>query len=89
MPREVRRYAAPGRCPQRDSRPATTACRAVPGAGPDRLPGLFVAAPLTACAVVFVKMLYVEDTLGDKTVEVEGETQAERLATTELGWQAG
>jgi hypothetical protein len=35
--------------------------------------GLFVAAPLTVAAVVFVKMLYVEDALGDGTVEVPGE----------------
>jgi predicted PurR-regulated permease PerM len=35
--------------------------------------GLFVAAPLTASAVVLLKMLYVEDTLGDETVDVPGE----------------
>jgi predicted PurR-regulated permease PerM len=35
--------------------------------------GLFVAAPLTTVAVVLLKMLYVEDTLGDQTVEVPGE----------------
>jgi predicted PurR-regulated permease PerM len=35
--------------------------------------GLFVAAPLTVAAVVLVKMLYVEDTLGDEDVEVPGE----------------
>jgi predicted PurR-regulated permease PerM len=34
--------------------------------------GLFVAAPLTVTVVVFVKMLYVEDALGDATVEVPG-----------------
>jgi predicted PurR-regulated permease PerM len=35
--------------------------------------GLFVAAPLTVVLVVLVKMLYVEDALGDQTVEVPGE----------------
>jgi predicted PurR-regulated permease PerM len=35
--------------------------------------GLFVAAPLTVCAIVLLKMLYVEDTLGDQDVEVPGE----------------
>jgi predicted PurR-regulated permease PerM len=34
--------------------------------------GLFVAAPLTVSAVVFLKMLYVEDALGDETVDVSG-----------------
>jgi predicted PurR-regulated permease PerM len=40
--------------------------------------GLLVAAPLTAATVVLVKMLYVEDTLGDQTVEVPGEPGKER-----------
>jgi predicted PurR-regulated permease PerM len=35
--------------------------------------GLFVAAPLTVVALVLVKMLYVEDTLGDQNVNVPGE----------------
>lgn len=35
--------------------------------------GLFVAAPLTVVAVVALKMLYVEDALGDETVDVPGE----------------
>jgi predicted PurR-regulated permease PerM len=35
--------------------------------------GLFVAPPLTLCAVVLLKMLYVEDTLGDHRVDVPGE----------------
>jgi predicted PurR-regulated permease PerM len=35
--------------------------------------GLFVAAPLTVVAVVFVKMLYVEDTLGEECVEIPSE----------------
>jgi predicted PurR-regulated permease PerM len=35
--------------------------------------GLFVAAPLTLCAVVVLKMLYVKDTLGDRGGEVAGE----------------
>jgi predicted PurR-regulated permease PerM len=38
--------------------------------------GLFVAAPLTVVLVVLVKMLYVEDALGDQTVEVPGEGQS-------------
>ena len=36
--------------------------------------GLFVAAPLTVCGVVLLKMLYVEDTLGDETVRRAGRT---------------
>lgn len=35
--------------------------------------GLFVAAPLTVSAMVLLKMLYVEDTLGDQSVNVPGE----------------
>jgi predicted PurR-regulated permease PerM len=35
--------------------------------------GLFVAAPLTVVGLVLVKMLYVEDALGDETVDVPGE----------------
>lgn len=35
--------------------------------------GLFVAAPLTVMLVVLLKMLYVEDTLGDEAVDVPGE----------------
>jgi predicted PurR-regulated permease PerM len=35
--------------------------------------GLFVAAPLTVAAMVLLKMLYVEDTLGDEAVNVPGE----------------
>ncbi len=38
--------------------------------------GLFVAAPLTVAAVVAVKMLYIEDELGDQSVEVLGETKS-------------
>jgi predicted PurR-regulated permease PerM len=37
--------------------------------------GLFVAAPLTVVFVVLVKMLYIEDALGDETVEVPGEAE--------------
>ena len=37
------------------------------------LMGLFVAAPLTVAGVVLLKMLYVEDTLGDQAVDVPGE----------------
>jgi predicted PurR-regulated permease PerM len=37
------------------------------------LMGLFVAAPLTVAMVVLLKMLYVEDTLGDQAVQVPGE----------------
>jgi hypothetical protein len=35
--------------------------------------GLFVAAPLTVVLVVLVKMRYIEDALGDDTVDVPGE----------------
>jgi predicted PurR-regulated permease PerM len=35
--------------------------------------GLFVAAPLTVATTVLLKMLYVEDTLGDEAVDVPGE----------------
>jgi len=35
--------------------------------------GLFVAAPLTVVVMVLLKMLYVEDTLGDEQVDVPGE----------------
>ncbi len=40
--------------------------------------GLFVAAPLTVTLVVLLKMLYVEDTLGDESVNVPGEPGNER-----------
>jgi predicted PurR-regulated permease PerM len=40
--------------------------------------GLLVAAPLTLCAVVLMKMLYVEDTLGDQAIDVPGEPGNER-----------
>jgi predicted PurR-regulated permease PerM len=43
--------------------------------------GLFVAAPLTVCGVVLLKMLYVEDTLGDETVHVPGEPASDQNAT--------
>jgi predicted PurR-regulated permease PerM len=39
--------------------------------------GLFVAAPLTAVVFVILKMLYVEDTLGDQQVDVPGEPEHE------------
>jgi hypothetical protein len=35
--------------------------------------GLLVAAPLALVAMVLVKMLYVEDRLGDHDIEVPGE----------------
>lgn len=38
--------------------------------------GLVLATPLTAAAMVLVKMLYVEDVLGDQAVNVKGEDQA-------------
>jgi predicted PurR-regulated permease PerM len=46
--------------------------------------GLFVAAPLTVAVMVLLKMLYVEDTLGDEQVDVPGEpgnALKERLTT--------
>jgi predicted PurR-regulated permease PerM len=39
--------------------------------------GLFVAAPLTVVSIVLLKMLYIEDTLGDQSVDVPGEHAAE------------
>jgi predicted PurR-regulated permease PerM len=39
--------------------------------------GLFVAAPLTVAVIVLLKLLYVEDTLGDQTVEVLEEAGAQ------------
>jgi predicted PurR-regulated permease PerM len=46
--------------------------------------GLFIAAPLTAAAMVLLKMLYVEDTLGDEAVNVPGEpgNEAKQSAQT-------
>jgi predicted PurR-regulated permease PerM len=35
------------------------------------LPGIIVAAPLTATTMVLVRRFYVEDTLGDETVEAD------------------
>lgn len=40
--------------------------------------GLLVAAPLTVAGVILLKMLYVEDTLGDPNVNVPGETGSEQ-----------
>jgi predicted PurR-regulated permease PerM len=37
------------------------------------LPGIFVAAPLTVTIIIAVKMLYVQDTLGDRAIAVPGE----------------
>jgi len=42
--------------------------------------GLFVAAPLTVAAVVALKMLYVEDALGDRSVGVPGEAAGTETA---------
>jgi predicted PurR-regulated permease PerM len=42
--------------------------------------GLFVAAPLTVTVVVFVKLLYVQDTLGDDEVRVPGGPRAAKVA---------
>ena len=39
--------------------------------------GLLVAAPLTATLMVLLGMLYVEDTLGDESVDVPGEGEGE------------
>jgi predicted PurR-regulated permease PerM len=51
------------------------------------LMGLMVAAPLTVTLVVLLKMLYVEDTLGDEAVDVPGEPGNEQkpAATAENG----
>ena len=47
--------------------------------------GLFVAAPLTVAAMVLLKMLYVEDTLGDQAVNVPGEPGNEAKEARETG----
>lgn len=38
--------------------------------------GALVAAPLTIAVIVLVKMLYIEDTLGDRTIDVPGEPES-------------
>jgi predicted PurR-regulated permease PerM len=38
--------------------------------------GLLMATPLMAVIMVLVKMLYIEDTLGDRSIEVKGEAEA-------------
>jgi predicted PurR-regulated permease PerM len=51
--------------------------------------GLLVAVPLTAAIMVTVKMLYVEDALGDHTLDVAGEDEAqEQFAGADLGMPA-
>ncbi len=47
--------------------------------------GVFVAAPLTVCVVVLLKMLYVEDTLGDQNVKVPGEPECPKAAPAPQG----
>jgi predicted PurR-regulated permease PerM len=47
--------------------------------------GLFVAAPLTVVGVVLVKMLYIEDTLGDQEVNVPGEPGNADGSTAQAG----
>src|SRR5579871_370644 len=50
--------------------------------------GLFVAAPLTVVAVVLLKMLYVEDALGDQSVKEPDESKgpkSEVVATNRVG----
>ena len=49
------------------------------------LMGLFVAAPLAVAIVVLLKMLYVEDTLGDEAVDVPGEPGNEQKPTRKTG----
>jgi predicted PurR-regulated permease PerM len=44
--------------------------------------GLFLAAPLTVVVMVLLKMLYVEDTLGDQAVDVPGEPGNEQKPAT-------
>src|SRR4029077_13399958 len=44
--------------------------------------GLFVAAPLTVSSVVLLKMLYVEDALGDEAIDVPGEAEKEKKPAT-------
>ena len=43
------------------------------------LPGVFVASSLTVCLVILVKTLYVEDTLGDRSIDVPGEPGRQSL----------
>jgi predicted PurR-regulated permease PerM len=47
--------------------------------------GFFVAAPVTVAAVVLLKMLYVEETLGDPEVQPPGEPSRERRPTSPAG----
>lgn len=47
--------------------------------------GLFVAAPFAVTSVVLLKMLYVEDTLGDENVEVPGEPGNEPEPASQSG----
>jgi predicted PurR-regulated permease PerM len=51
--------------------------------------GLFVAAPLTVVGLVLVKMLYVEDALGDETVDVPGEQGNEAKPVAKEGRTLG
>lgn len=44
--------------------------------------GLFVAAPLTVSAIIVLKMLYIEDVVGDQNVDVPGEPGNESRAAT-------
>jgi predicted PurR-regulated permease PerM len=51
--------------------------------------GLLVAVPLTAAGMVLVKMLYVEDGLGDHSLDVAGEDEAKQeFARADLGMPA-
>jgi len=45
--------------------------------------GLLLATPLFAVLLVLVKMLYVEDTLGDREIEVRGEDEAQEVVRHE------
>jgi predicted PurR-regulated permease PerM len=47
--------------------------------------GLFVAAPLTVAVMVLVKMLYVEDTLGDESVNIPGASGQNGAKATQTG----
>lgn len=40
--------------------------------------GLMVAAPLTVVIIVLIKMIYIEDRLGDRDIEVPGEPAAQK-----------
>jgi predicted PurR-regulated permease PerM len=51
--------------------------------------GLLLATPLAAVVLVLVKLLYVEDTLGDRTIDIKGEEQAQEAVAQATGADSG